>query len=528
MTAARRTGARARVKTSAVAGPEALTTSAPGGDARRAAVSVLDVHPHDPALLDTSRARWLAGDWQAVSQLSLEALDHHPDRARLALLVAAAHLQLGNRLAARACARRAVDWGCDRAWVGRVLLAGLFNTLGRASMAAGREDRAGRHFERAVSAGQLGSEVRRLGQQRRDDMLRELGAAQSASAAQRRLGIAQSAEAPAWLSEVANRCLAADDFHDGVDQALATLVTRPRDRLQLHLLLSAGFEARGDRLTALHFLNLARQEADAADPALRAELMRRYVALGRAGDAVDLVVDSALGGAGLADEALAQSMRQAYQRARQAEQAREEHGHELLLAYLRVHLAALRATIAGRAPTLVEIGTTRELVPGQGSTTKLAEYCREQHLHFITVDMDPHNAGAARGLFERLGVGFEAEAMKGEDYLRGRTDPIDVVFLDAYDFDHGKHSELRQSRYRKFLGASIDERQCHRMHLECAEAIVAHRSPAEVVCIDDTWLDAGQWTAKGTLAMPYLLEHGYELVEARNRAALLRRMAPAR
>jgi hypothetical protein len=44
-----------------------------------------------------------------------------------------------------------------------------------------------------------------------------------------------------------------------------------------------------------------------------------------------------------------------------------------------------------------------------------------------------------------------------------------------------------------------------------------------VVCIDDTWRDEqDRWTAKGTLAMPYLLENAFTLVEARNRAALLK------
>jgi hypothetical protein len=41
--------------------------------------------------------------------------------------------------------------------------------------------------------------------------------------------------------------------------------------------------------------------------------------------------------------------------------------------------------------------------------------------------------------------------------------------------------------------------------------------------VDDTWLEFGQWVAKGTLAMPYLLEHQFDLLEARNRAALLGR-----
>jgi hypothetical protein len=40
-------------------------------------------------------------------------------------------------------------------------------------------------------------------------------------------------------------------------------------------------------------------------------------------------------------------------------------------------------------------------------------------------------------------------------------------------------------------------------------------------------MEDGRWSAKGTLAMPYLLANGFELVEARNRAALLRRKSEA-
>lgn len=118
--------------------------------------------------------------------------------------------------------------------------------------------------------------------------------------------------------------------------------------------------------------------------------------------------------------------------------------------------------------------------------------------------------------------------MKGEDYLRDLDGGVDLIFLDAYDFDHGMHSELRQSRYEKFLGSRIDEQACHQMHLDCAQSLVGKLWAHGVVCVDDTWLEEGRWTAKGTLAMPHLLQHGFDLVEARNRAALLvRGRAPA-
>jgi hypothetical protein len=201
---------------------------------------------------------------------------------------------------------------------------------------------------------------------------------------------------------------------------------------------------------------------------------------------------------------------------------KSEHGHDLLLSAIGKNITTYKANVAPRKPVLIEIGTTREDLPSQGSTRKIALFCKQHGIGFITVDMDPHNSLVAREMFAEMGLShFQAVTMKGEDYLRQYEGELDFVFLDAYDFDHGMHSEIRQSRYEQFLGARIDELQCHQMHLDCAHSVLAKITPNGMVCVDDTWLDKGQWTAKGTLAMPFLLNHGFTLLEARNRAALL-------
>lgn len=48
--------------------------------------------PYDENLLERSRTQWQFGDWHSLAQLQRETLQHHPDRARLALLAAAGHL----------------------------------------------------------------------------------------------------------------------------------------------------------------------------------------------------------------------------------------------------------------------------------------------------------------------------------------------------------------------------------------------------------------------------------------------------
>ena len=59
------------------------------------------------------------------------------------------------------------------------------------------------------------------------------------------------------------------------------------------------------------------------------------------------------------------------------------------------------------------------------------------------------------------------------------------------------------------------------MHLKCAESVVKKLQEDGIVCVDDTWQDEnGAWTAKGTLAVPYLLDKNFEILESRNKAIL--------
>ena len=87
--------------------------------------------PHDPTLLETSRAQWQRGDWTALAAIHAATLTHHPERARLALIVATAHGQLGDTGLARAFAKAALDWGCSRVVVAQVLISSAHNGLAR-------------------------------------------------------------------------------------------------------------------------------------------------------------------------------------------------------------------------------------------------------------------------------------------------------------------------------------------------------------------------------------------------------------
>jgi hypothetical protein len=160
---------------------------------------------------------------------------------------------------------------------------------------------------------------------------------------------------------------------------------------------------------------------------------------------------------------------------------------------------------------MLEIGTTREPLPSQDSTKILSTFCKKQRWDFTTCDMDPDNSARAIELFAAMKVRFKAVTGKGEEFLAAQRWAWDAVYLDAYDFDHGNHSEVRQERYQTILGSRIDQHACEVMHLEAMQALTRASRPGCLVVLDDTWREepGGPWLGKGPLAVPWALEHGW-------------------
>jgi len=201
-----------------------------------------------------------------------------------------------------------------------------------------------------------------------------------------------------------------------------------------------------------------------------------------------------------------------------------EHGHALLMAVLADEERAQPGLLFDK--TLIEIGTTRERDPIQKSTEKLAIFTAMTGMRFITVDVDPLNTEHAEKTLRYLNPVAQATTAKGEDYLALHPGSLDFIYLDAFDFDHGNHSEQRQERYKALLRTEINDLACWRMHEACAEIIVARMRQGGIVVLDDTWADVdGGYAGKGKLAIPLLLERGFEIV-AKNRTAIaLKRLA---
>jgi tetratricopeptide (TPR) repeat protein len=136
---------------------------------------VEDVVAYDENLLERSRMQWHLGDWRSIAQIDRATLDHHPDRAKLALLVASAHQQLNDQQTAAKFIQLAGEWGCSKKLIAQLLIAGVHNTLGRASALRADEQKALRHFRAAVSSGSSGVDAGVIAQTRAMNELTQLG-----------------------------------------------------------------------------------------------------------------------------------------------------------------------------------------------------------------------------------------------------------------------------------------------------------------------------------------------------------------
>lgn len=131
--------------------------------------------PYDENLLERARTQWQFGDWESLAKLERDTLQHHPDRAKLALLAAAGRLQIGKTDEARTYLRLAKDWGVGKKLLARVLAAGVHNSLGRAAAIAGEHHRAVQHFQSSIMTGTPGSDTRLLVQARVSHQCQQLG-----------------------------------------------------------------------------------------------------------------------------------------------------------------------------------------------------------------------------------------------------------------------------------------------------------------------------------------------------------------
>lgn len=131
--------------------------------------------PYEENLLERARTQWEFGDWDSLARLERDALQRHPERAKLALLAAAGRLQTQRADEARQFLRLAQEWGISKQLLTQILAAGVHNSLGRAAALAGEQALAQQHFESAISIGSPGADTRLLMQARIGEQFLQLG-----------------------------------------------------------------------------------------------------------------------------------------------------------------------------------------------------------------------------------------------------------------------------------------------------------------------------------------------------------------
>ena len=119
--------------------------------------------------------QWQFGDWESLATLNRDVLQHHPDRAKLALLAAAGRLQTGPETEAKAYIRLAQDWGVSKKLISQILVAGVHNSIGRAAAIGNQPYRALQHFDNAITIGASGADAKLLTQARTGEQFSQLG-----------------------------------------------------------------------------------------------------------------------------------------------------------------------------------------------------------------------------------------------------------------------------------------------------------------------------------------------------------------
>ena len=130
---------------------------------------------YDESLLERARTQWQFGDWDSLIKMQQKDFQHHPERSKLALFAASGHMQIGDINIAQQLIQQAQDWGCDKQLLARVLIAGVHNSLGRASALLGDQEKMSQHFEASLSTGSPGNDLRLLSPVRINLQLEQLG-----------------------------------------------------------------------------------------------------------------------------------------------------------------------------------------------------------------------------------------------------------------------------------------------------------------------------------------------------------------
>ncbi len=152
-------------------------------------------------------------------------------------------------------------------------------------------------------------------------------------------------------------------------------------------------------------------------------------------------------------------------------------------------------------PLIVETGCQRqEDDVGAGMSTLIfGLYVKTHNGNVISLDNDPYHTEIAFKVTKDLPV--EVRCANSLTHLyRWHDKQIDLLYLDSLDTYEPGFAE-----------------HC----LEETKAALSLLKKESVILIDDTFIEFGQWTGKGKLAVPYLLSQGWQVVISNHQTLLM-------
>ena len=174
---------------------------------------------------------------------------------------------------------------------------------------------------------------------------------------------------------------------------------------------------------------------------------------------------------------------------------------------------------------ILEIGSDRF----EGSTYYFADLAKQHQMKFVTVDLD-HMATqrAQRNVPKEWHNTCEFYCAEAVEWTKNTTlKNIKVLYLDNFDWDWEilKTSTMIQEQqvwYQRY-GLVMSNMNSQTSHLQQMINLLPHMAEQCVVCVDDTYTYNGVYIGKGGAVVPYLLAHGFGLLQSRDNGVILGR-----
>lgn len=126
-------------------------------------------------LMTSAMLQWQVGEWQKLSQIAYDDLHTDNERTRIALMVATAWLQLGERSKAKEALIWAQEFGATKEQIAEQMISSVYNTLGRARTINKDAEKAYEHFKDALMYGAAETEQSLALQLRVNEQCSQLG-----------------------------------------------------------------------------------------------------------------------------------------------------------------------------------------------------------------------------------------------------------------------------------------------------------------------------------------------------------------